>query len=89
VTFSFLPSDMVTQILNFGLPAPIDIQVVGNNLEGNQQYANALLEQVKFVPGSLTRASNSRSMNPTCTLRWIARKRNRSASMRRPSRRTY
>ncbi len=51
VTFSFLPSDMVTQILNFGLPAPIDIQVVGNNLEGNQQYANALLEQVKFVPG--------------------------------------
>ena len=51
VTFSFLPSDMVTQILNFGLPAPIDIQVVGNNLEGNQQYANALLEQVKYVPG--------------------------------------
>jgi multidrug efflux pump subunit AcrB len=51
VTFSFLPSDMVTQILNFGLPAPIDIQVVGNNLQGNQQYANALLEQVKYVPG--------------------------------------
>jgi multidrug efflux pump subunit AcrB len=51
VTFSFLPSDMVSQILNFGLPAPIDIQVVGNNLEGNQQFANALLEQVKFVSG--------------------------------------
>jgi multidrug efflux pump subunit AcrB len=51
VTLSFLPSDMVTQILNFGLPAPIDIQVVGNNLEGNQQYANALLEQVKYVSG--------------------------------------
>jgi multidrug efflux pump subunit AcrB len=51
VTFSFLPSDMVTQILNFGLPAPIDIQVVGNNLQGNQAFANALLEQVKYVSG--------------------------------------
>jgi multidrug efflux pump subunit AcrB len=51
VTFSFLPSDMVSQILNFGLPAPIDIQVVGNNLEGNQAFANALLEQVKYVSG--------------------------------------
>jgi multidrug efflux pump subunit AcrB len=51
VTFSFLPSDMVSQILNFGSPAPIDIQVLGNDLEGNQRYANALLEQVKYVPG--------------------------------------
>ncbi|HEY4818761.1 MAG TPA: efflux RND transporter permease subunit [Candidatus Acidoferrum sp.] len=51
VTFSFLPSDMVTQILNFGLPAPIDIQVVGNDLQGNQVFANALLEQVKYVSG--------------------------------------
>jgi multidrug efflux pump subunit AcrB len=50
-TFSFLPSDMVSQILNFGLPAPIDIQVVGNDLEGNQVFANALLEQVKYVSG--------------------------------------
>src|SRR5882762_13316 len=51
VTFSFLPSDMVTQILNFGLPAPIDIQVVGNDLQGNQAFADALLEQVKYVSG--------------------------------------
>jgi multidrug efflux pump subunit AcrB len=51
VTFSFLPSDMVTQILNFGLPAPIDIQVVGNDLQGNQVFANNLLNQVKFVSG--------------------------------------
>src|SRR5229473_1528854 len=51
VTFSFLPSDMVSQILNFGLPAPIDIQVVGNNLQGNQAFANALLNQVKYVSG--------------------------------------
>jgi len=51
VTFSFLPSDMVSQILNFGLPAPIDIQVVGNDLQGNQAFANTLLEQVKYVSG--------------------------------------
>jgi multidrug efflux pump subunit AcrB len=51
VTFSFLPSDMVTQILNFGLPAPIDIQVVGTDLQGNQVFANNLLNQVKYVSG--------------------------------------
>jgi multidrug efflux pump subunit AcrB len=51
VTFSFLPSDMVTQILNFGSPAPIDIQVVGNDLQGNQVFANNLLSQVKYVSG--------------------------------------
>jgi multidrug efflux pump subunit AcrB len=51
VTFSFLPSDMVSQILNFGSPAPIDIQVLGNDQAGNQRYANALLEQIKYVPG--------------------------------------
>jgi multidrug efflux pump subunit AcrB len=51
VTFSFLPSDMVSQILNFGLPAPIDIQVMGNDLQGNQIFANALLERVKYVSG--------------------------------------
>jgi multidrug efflux pump subunit AcrB len=52
VMFAFLPSDMVTQILNFGLPAPIDIQVVGNNLEGNRAWASALLEKLRFVPGA-------------------------------------
>jgi len=52
VTFYFLPSDMVTQILNFGLPAPIDIQVVGNDLEGNRQFADKLLARVKNVPGT-------------------------------------
>jgi multidrug efflux pump subunit AcrB len=51
VTFSFLPSDMVSQILNFGLPAPIDIQILGNDLAGNQVYANSLLNQVRYVSG--------------------------------------
>src|ERR1700726_3435323 len=51
-TFSFLPADMVSQILNFGLPAPIDIQVVGNDLEGNHRYADALLSKLKYVTGT-------------------------------------
>jgi len=52
VMFAFLPSDMVTQILNFGLPAPIDVQVIGNNLQGNRQWASQLLEKIRYVPGT-------------------------------------
>jgi multidrug efflux pump subunit AcrB len=52
VSFAFLPADMVAQILNFGLPAPIDVQVVGNNLEGNRRYANVLLEKMRDVSGT-------------------------------------
>ena len=52
VTFAFLPADMVSQILNFGLPAPIDVQVVGNDLEGNRQYASALLAKLRYVSGT-------------------------------------
>ncbi len=51
ITFYFLPSDMVTQILNFGLPAPIDIQILGPNLYGNRAFADRLLQEVKFIPG--------------------------------------
>ncbi len=51
VTFYFLPSDMVTQILNFGLPAPIDIQVLGPNVEKNRALADTLLQEIKFIPG--------------------------------------
>jgi len=52
VMFAFLPSDMVTQILNFGLPAPIDIQVIGNDLDGNRVWADRLLQKVRYVPGT-------------------------------------
>ena len=52
VTFAFLPSDMVTQILNFGLPAPIDIQVIGNDLQGNRVWASNLLQKIRYVPGA-------------------------------------
>jgi multidrug efflux pump subunit AcrB len=52
VTFAFLPADMVAQILNFGLPAPIDVQVVGNDLQGNRLYADALLAKMRYVSGA-------------------------------------
>ena len=52
VMFAFLPSDMVSQILNFGLPAPIDIQVIGNNLDGNRVWADQVLQKVRYVPGT-------------------------------------
>ncbi len=50
-TFSFLPADIVSQILNFGLPAPIDVQVIGNNQKANYAYANNLLKKIRQVPG--------------------------------------
>ncbi len=50
-TFSFLPADIVSQILNFGLPAPIDVQVIGNNQEANYAYATNLLKRIRTVPG--------------------------------------
>jgi multidrug efflux pump subunit AcrB len=52
VTFSFLPADIVSQILNFGLPAPIDIQVAGNDLEGDRRYADNVLQKVRSIPGT-------------------------------------
>jgi multidrug efflux pump subunit AcrB len=51
VTFYFLPADMVTQILNFGLPAPIDVQIEGNDLDASRQIADKLLSQFRQVPG--------------------------------------
>jgi multidrug efflux pump subunit AcrB len=51
VTFYFLPADIVTQILNFGLPAPIDIQIDGNDIEDNRQLADQILSEVRKVPG--------------------------------------
>jgi multidrug efflux pump subunit AcrB len=50
-SFAFLPADIVSQILNFGVPAPIDLQVVGGDLQANRKYANALLARIKQIPG--------------------------------------
>ena len=51
--FYELPVDMVTQILNFGAPAPIDIQIVGPNLVANRDFATKLLDRIKYVPGTV------------------------------------
>jgi multidrug efflux pump subunit AcrB len=53
ITFAFLPADMVSQILNFGLPAPIDVQVSGFNVDGNREYAKALLAKMRSIPGAV------------------------------------
>jgi CzcA family heavy metal efflux pump len=50
-TFYFLPADITTQILNFGLPAPVDVQIEGSNTEGNRQVADRMLAELKLVPG--------------------------------------
>ncbi len=53
VTFYFLPADIISQTLNFGLPAPIDIQVSGPNLDANHAFATNLLGQLRTVPGAV------------------------------------
>ena len=50
-TFSFLPADIVSQILNFGSPAPIDLQVRGPDLTADFRYAAELLRRIRLVPG--------------------------------------
>ena len=51
VMFYYPPADIVSQILNFGLPAPIDIQVMGRDVEGNHRFANSLLAQLNTING--------------------------------------
>ncbi len=51
ITFYFLPSDIVTQILNFGLPAPLDVQISGRDDAGNRVVANQIMAEMKDVPG--------------------------------------
>src|SRR5580692_9918411 len=50
-TFYFVPSDIGTEVLNFGLPAPIDIQIEGADIEGNREVAAGMLREVERVPG--------------------------------------
>src|SRR6267143_3367312 len=52
-TFAFLPADIVSQILNFGLPSPIDVQISGFNIEGNRRFADSLLQKLREIPGAV------------------------------------
>src|ERR1700691_1805675 len=49
--FYFLPADMVTQVLNFGLPAPIDVQIEGSDVDSNREIAARMLQEISRVPG--------------------------------------
>src|SRR5882724_11410281 len=51
LNFAFLPADIVSQILNFGAPAPIDLQIRGANQTANFAYANQLLSRIRRIPG--------------------------------------
>ncbi|WJR80635.1 efflux RND transporter permease subunit [Bradyrhizobium sp. NP1] len=65
MTFSFLPADIVSQILNFGAPAPIDLQIRGANLDANFAYANKLLARIRRIPGVADARLQQSPNNPT------------------------
>jgi multidrug efflux pump subunit AcrB len=65
MTFSFLPADIVSQILNFGAPAPIDLQIRGNDLSADYAYANKLLAQIRHVPGVADARIQQSARQPT------------------------
>ena len=67
MTFAFLPADIVSQILNFGAPAPIDLQVRGADVNANFAYANRLLSRIRRIPGvadaRIQQSPNSPTLN--------------------------
>src|SRR6202167_1559343 len=65
MTFSFLPADIVSQILNFGAPAPIDLQVRGNDLTADFAYANKLLAKVRHITGIADARIQQSAAQPT------------------------
>ncbi|MEP6836403.1 MAG: efflux RND transporter permease subunit, partial [Bradyrhizobium sp.] len=65
MSFSFLPADIVSQILNFGAPAPIDLQIRGANVEANFAYANKLLSRIRKIPGIADARIQQSPNNPT------------------------
>ena len=64
VTFSFPPADIVSQILNFGSPAPITLQIRGNNLSANFKYADTVLREIKRIPGVVDARIQESQANP-------------------------
>jgi multidrug efflux pump subunit AcrB len=68
VEFFFQPADIVTQILNFGLPAAIDVQFAGADVSGNKALADTLLAEVKKVPGTVDAHIEQRLDQPTIGL---------------------
>jgi multidrug efflux pump subunit AcrB len=63
-TFSFLPADIVTQILNFGSPVPLDVQIAGADLKASRAFANKLLAKIRYVPGVADPRIQEQFQNP-------------------------
>jgi multidrug efflux pump subunit AcrB len=63
-TFSFLPADIVTQILNFGSPAPLDVQIAGSDLNASRAFANKLFAKIRYVPGVADPRIQEQFQNP-------------------------
>ena len=68
IEFFFQPADVVTQILNFGLPAAIDVQFGGNNIAENYRLAAKLQNAVKQIPGAVDVHIQQRIDQPTVQL---------------------
>ncbi|SET06790.1 Multidrug efflux pump subunit AcrB [Burkholderia cepacia] len=65
VEFFFQPSDIITQILNFGQPAAIDLQVLGNDLASNMTIASSLMKKFRQIPGAVDVHVLQRNDEPT------------------------
>ena len=63
-TFSFPPADIVSQILNFGSPAPLDVQIAGNDIAASRAFANKLLAKIRHVPGVADPRIQEQFQNP-------------------------
>ena len=68
IEFFFQPADIITQILNFGLPAAIDVQLSGANLDANAELAGTLAKAIKRIPGAVDVHVHQRLDNPTVEL---------------------
>jgi multidrug efflux pump subunit AcrB len=68
VEFFFQPADIVTQILNFGLPAAIDVQFTGADLQGNARLASDLMQQIRQIPGAVDAHVHQRLNAPALSL---------------------
>lgn len=69
IEFFFQPADIVTQILNFGLPAAIDVQFTGPNMEANARLAADLTKQIRQIPGAVDAHVHQRLDGPSLDLR--------------------
>ena len=68
IEFFFQPADIVTQILNFGLPAAIDVQFTGNNVQANAALAAELVKKIKAIPGAVDTHVHQRLDAPAVNL---------------------